>query len=612
MISVHSFSLEFQIPEKSDQDYFDGWLSLLLDKPVQVIAQQNPNEESTSLQGQTWLSGILKFSTGLFQILGIPVFRGIKITACEELNFSTMNSWRGTCFAPDLKSLPRDLVARVLLKSVSLAAWAGQADFESKENQLEFQRKILEDPIFSPLGLGHKPKSPIFYILGVAHPRIPYLDLQAGLYQLGWGIKSRRIERSTTDSDSAMGMKWSGDKRLTSSLLNSAGLPVPRNFEAKTISEAKRFARQLGFPVVVKPVDAERGEGVGVDVFEEGLEDALREALKWSRKKIALVERQISGTAHRVWICKGKLLYAISRLPFGVYADGKSSIAELIEIVNSTNDSLPPWKRDVVQKLDEESKRVLRLQGYTGLSIPAKGRFIPLRRIETTAMGGIKQDVTATIHPDNVRIAARAADLLGLEVAGVDIISQDITVPWHKNNAKINEVNYAPALGNNDISRAYIPEYLSLIIDGDGRIPIEVFVGGQSALGAAQIRQLDFLASGIKAWITSRSKTLSPPRVSPEQLFLDEKLEGEICNLAITGLANRAKALLMSRETEALILVVEDDEISETLALIDRVDAVRRVDDELVTPSSEENKPLSVERKEALWQKLGDWTLDSA
>ena len=128
--------------------------------------------------------------------------------------------------------------------------------------------------------------------------------------------------------------------------------------------------------------------------------------------------------------------------------------------------------------------------GYDKMSVPDAHEFIPLRPIESTQWGGVDEDVTHTIHPDNVEIAIHASQVLGLSVVGVDIISPDISVSWESNGAVINEVNYAPLLAGGQISRSYLLEYLERMLPNLGQIPIHLFVGGTGALKLA-VKQFD-------------------------------------------------------------------------------------------------------------------------
>ena len=109
----------------------------------------------------------------------------------------------------------------------------------------------------------------------------------------------------------------------------------------------------------------------------------------------------------------------------------------------------------------------MNLHGFTLNSIPKKDEHVPLRIIESTADGGTPENITTTIHPDNIDISIRATKLFGLQVAGVDIITTDITVPWHQNGAIINEINFSPLLGGSEISKKYVQSVMKEILQGD-------------------------------------------------------------------------------------------------------------------------------------------------
>ena len=139
-----------------------------------------------------------------------------------------------------------------------------------------------------------------------------------------------------------------------------------------------------------------------------------------------------------------------------MYGDGKLNAAQLVDKSCESDRRLPPSKRSHLQPIDELALTELVRQGLQIDAVPQAGLFVPLLRIESTAWGGVFEDVTSTIHPENLRAALAASSLCGLEVAGVDMISCDITVPWHANGAVINEVNFAPALGTSVISRLHV------------------------------------------------------------------------------------------------------------------------------------------------------------
>jgi D-alanine-D-alanine ligase-like ATP-grasp enzyme len=429
-------------------------------------------------------------------------------------------------------------------------------------------------------------------VLRVAHRlNIPYFPLPGGIFQVGMGSAGCRIDRSTTDQDSALGMRWTKSKMLTAQLLRQGGLPAPRHVAVNSVEQAKKASEHIGFPLVVKPSDLERGEGVTVDVQADNLEAAFNEAVKRSPSKTALIEQQVTGVCHRLFVLDGKLLYAVRRLPIGVYADGRSTIRDLVSAECQVQNRMPPWKRSGIRPLDDLAIHMLRRQGWTAESTPPIGRFVALRRIETTVWGGVDEDVTETIHPDNVKAAIEASKLFGLQVAGVDIISQDITQPWHSNGAIINEVNYAPLLGGGEISRSHIPSFLNTLIRNGGRIPIHVHVGGSDALDPAREEWKQMVSSGLRAAL-----------VSSQQILLSD---GRTKVMPLAGLYARCRSLILSPDIDALVLVVQDDEFLNTDLPFDSVTVVRDTGGELV--SHRENSPLPDEQANHLRLLLKSW-----
>lgn len=141
-----------------------------------------------------------------------------------------------------------------------------------------------------------------------------------------------------------------------------------------------------------------------------------------------------------------------------------------------------PWKRTERYPMDDEALIAIQNAGYSLESIPEAHILVPLRRIESTQDGGTDEDITKTIHPDNIDLAIRAAKLFNLEVTGIDIITPDITIPWYRNGAIINEVNYSPQYGGGDISKSTIAGFLADFMQERGRIPITVILGGSEAM----------------------------------------------------------------------------------------------------------------------------------
>jgi hypothetical protein len=235
----------------------------------------------------------------------------------------------------------------------------------------------------------------------------------------------------------------------------------------------------------------------------------------------------------------------VKRLPIGVYGDGKSSINELFLAAHREQMKRPPWMRSGVQLLQALPLENLHQQGLTPEDTVPTGQFVALRRIETSAWGGVDEDVTSSLHPDNVIAAVRAAQLMGLEVAGVDLISQDITQAWYTNGAVINEVNYAPLLGGGEISRSHIPAFLLRILKGNGKIPIEVIVDPDHGWTNGLAKWQSLIDTGVQAFLTDKLHTLDP--------------QGQDFHMTPLNLNDRVQSLLMNKDVEALVIVAQNE-----------------------------------------------------
>lgn len=283
---------------------------------------------------------------------------------------------------------------------------------------------------------------------------------------------------------------------MTALILRTAALPAPVHFLVGDEAAAQRAAVHLGWPLVVKPADRERSEGVTVSVKDtEKLLVAFRLAARLSQR--VLVEREVPGICYRLMVANGRFLYAVRRLPKAVFGDGCQSVAALIDKAAAEAMKLPSWKRGKAITLDEQCREALAVQGKAPDSIPEAGERVALRMIESEEWGGDVQDATDLVHPDNAEVAVRVAGVLRLTNAGVDIITPDISRPWYENGAIINEVNFALHFGVTTAARDRMPLFIRDLVGGDGRIPVEVFLGGDAAFWAARERQAALAAAGI-------------------------------------------------------------------------------------------------------------------
>ena len=556
------FEQAFTLPAAIDLPALDRWLSQILQGPVEAIdpaaGGSQPPASAQQEEARQWLWRALLLARELLQASRIPVFDPPQILALggPEPETSRRQARVGLALV-DL--LPGALYSEALAAALRLCERATsqpltEASLEGCYD--EAQGVIGRLTRLMPPGKSTLP------LLRVAHDKgIPFLHLGGGIFQLGWGSKSHRIDRSATELDSAIGARLAQNKALSARLLQGAGLPAPEQLVVGDATMALAAARQLGWPVVLKPLDRDRGEGVTVDVADAlGLQAAFAQAQGLSRAGQVIVERQVAGCCHRLFIARGRLLYAVKRLPLSVLADGQHSIAELVQAELAAQRRLPPWQRSKLQPLDGLALGALAAAGYHADSVPPAGTWVALRRLESTAWGGTDEEVSAVVHPENLRIALEASRLFGLDIAGIDLISPDITRPWFENGALINEVNHAPQLGSGEISRRQLPVLLDWLVHDRGRIPVEIFVGGAAAWTAASQRWQAWLTDGLRAYLTGPELTLAP--------------SGARCQMALTGSYPRASALTLSREVDAIAVAVPLQEFTTTEFPFEGVDRV--------------------------------------
>lgn len=376
---------------------------------------------------------------------------------------------------------------------------------------------------------------------------VPFSHLGSGIYQLGWGKYAVLSDRSGIQHDSGIGSKLSQNKHLTSRLLATAGLPVPHQIYVRTIDQALQALKVIGAPVVIKPADRDRGEGVTTSVHNpEDVIAAFEVAAEFSKN--ILVEKEIPGVCYRVTVAHGVVACVIKRNAKFVLGDGVHTVQELVRLANDLENKKACHKRRRPFLLDAQALALMKPAGYFADSIPAEGAAVYLRKIESTEWGGIPEDMGAEIHAENISLAIEAANLLRLDVAGVDIISQDISKPWYSNGAAVNEVNFSPLWTNAiEAAKQGLSNYMQRIFPEQGRILIEVFVGADDALKSALSRQKEIANQGLRCFLSNHNASYGP------QGF-------KIMAFAGNNLFQRARGLLMNANVDVLILVVQTDE----------------------------------------------------
>ena len=274
---------------------------------------------------------------------------------------------------------------------------------------------------------------------------IPWIRLNRySLVQFGHGKYQQRIQATTTNRTGNIAVELAGDKEETNEILRDLGLPVPEQRIVRDASDAVRAARRIGFPVVVKPLAGNHGRGVSINLkTTDEVEVAYEKAREHGRSVV--VESYIEGFDHRLLVVNGELVAAAKREPGHVIGDGKHTVSELIDIVNKDPRRGVGHEKVLTRlELDHQAERLLAKLGYDQDTVPPEGEKVYLRSTANLSTGGTSVDVTDVIHPDNREMAIRAIKAIGLDIGGVDFLTNDISMSYREAGGGICEVNAGP------------------------------------------------------------------------------------------------------------------------------------------------------------------------
>ncbi|OZI24915.1 cyanophycin synthetase [Bordetella genomosp. 7] len=272
---------------------------------------------------------------------------------------------------------------------------------------------------------------------------IPCIRLFEGnLVQLGYGSRQRRIWTAETDSTSAIAEGISRDKELTKALLSDCGVPVPQGRDVDSPADAWQAAQDIGLPVVVKPRDGNHGRGVFTNLATQAEVLAAYEVAVQEGSGV-LVERFVPGNEHRLLVVGDRMVAAAAGEPAWITGDGRHTVQQLVDLqINSDPRRGRTENHPLnVVRLDSAARLELTRQGLQADSIPADGRRVLIQR-----NGNVAFDVTDRVHPDTVADVVLAARVVGLDVAGVDLVAEDISQPLAAQAGAIVEVNAGPGL----------------------------------------------------------------------------------------------------------------------------------------------------------------------
>lgn len=339
---------------------------------------------------------------------------------------------------------------------------------------------------------------------------IPYRRLTRGsLVQFGWGSRQRRIQAAEIDATSTVAESIAQDKELSKKLLLAAGVAVPLGRPVTSLEDAWNVAQDIGFPVVAKPQDGNQGKGVSVNInTREELEQAYRAAERYG---VVMVEKYLPGQDFRLLVVGNRLAAAARREPPQVVGDGEHTVRELVDEIN-----LDPRRSDghatslTRIRLDDIALGQLKLQGLTPDAVPEKGRKVILRHNANLSTGGTATDVTDEVHPAVAASAVAAAQMVGLDICGVDVVCETVQRPLEAQAGGVVEVNAAPGLRMH-LAPSYgqprpIGQYVvdSMFEKGnDGRIPIVAVTGTNGKTTTSRLITHMLTGHGLRTGMTN-------------------------------------------------------------------------------------------------------------
>ena len=378
------------------------------------------------LETGTWLGHVLEHVTLEIQSLAlVPVGfgraretgeRGVYKVAIEVLDFRFGEACLNVAHA-----------------MILAAAEGGDYDLPAALTML---RRLADDYCYGP--------STQAIVDGAKKRTIPLLRLTDGnLVQLGYGKAQRRIWTAETDTTSAVAESIAHDKQLTRQLLTTVGVPVPAGRTVTSAEDAWLAAEELGLPVVVKPQSGNKGRGVSIQLGDRA---AVRAAFAIATREVSdssvMVERCVPGRQHRVLVVGERAVATSGGQPQALTGDGVHSVAELVVIGNQNplrgEDAQQPLSPFV---LDAIALEMLARQGLQVASVPEAERSVMLRY-----NGDLTIDETDRLHPQTAEQCVLAARTVGLDVAGIDLIAEDISLPLEEQGGALIEVNSSPGL----------------------------------------------------------------------------------------------------------------------------------------------------------------------
>ncbi len=337
--------------------------------------------------------------------------------------------------------------AAVLVSDWFISMNEGTAElfnFSKKFEHLQaiFDKSLLGGPtLYSLVEAGLKNDIPVFFLE------------EENQYQWGYGVKQLRGRSTTFHTDGVKDTEFTMYKDMVAEFLVMCGFPTPAGKNCLTEQEAVDEAAKLGYPLVVKPVSGHKGQGVVTGIQTESeLRVAFQHIVDLSAMEGlyfdgAIVQQQINGDDHRLLTIDGMYAAALKREPAFVIGNGVNTIEELIEEENKKEIRKDNARSPLTKiLLDTDMIQFLQLQNLHTGSVPDEGQKVYLRRVANISAGGVSINVTEKIHPENIKLAESIATFFNLKCIGIDILTEDISIPWKEGDFGIIEVNAGPGV----------------------------------------------------------------------------------------------------------------------------------------------------------------------
>jgi cyanophycin synthetase len=536
---VFQYELTVRAPEAVDFGPLDALMGKALLTAMPAAAAFSPVDLVERLM--TWTTAVLQRARH-------PVL--------EPARILKQQSGTPAVFVVAQPSLHTTSTQEVVLNLISLLNKAGQAQptadalASTVADSLSQLTRSIEKHGFTGFNTGH-------FVAAAAELGLPWRRVRGQLIQIGHGANARWLESSWTDRTPVIASGLARNKQAAAAVLRMNGLPVPDHHLAQTATQALRHADALGYPVVIKPVDRDGGEGV-----RAGLEDAIAvraafdEAMRLSER--VLVEKHVSGRDYRLQVVDGEVQGVLERVPGGVVGNGLDTVHSLLERQNHERRTALDDRRHLhTMDLDDEALKLLAAQDLTRDSVPAAGQVVRLRSASNVASGGVPVELRLDqVHADNLRLAERAARVLRLDVAGVDLLAPDIGRSWLETGANICEVNAMPQM----FTTMHKPMLRSLFKGGNGRIPVVIVVEA--------VRHELQVAGPIHQGLLRRGRVAGMARGGEMWVGIDRVATG------LAGSLVGARMLLLDPAVQALVVALDGAQAPQASWPVDVCDVV--------------------------------------